>query len=363
MLTTRRSLITDYCLLITVHCFLLFLSSCFPTPQPPLTNILNIIRLSPPALIQFSEDLTQLAELPLSFPSDCGLYDIFPAPHGTTLAVELSCSFGQAVLFLDTETGSVTQAFPGADSHFLAWTANSKAIFLRVDSAASPRIMRVNVDTLNAEFIPIAELTYDLSSKPDSSDFTFTFSRGFGFGSEIFLAKKDGGIVQLIYADPLNYISFARWSVDGKQIAFIKIPDSQTPFIIGELWVMDADGNSARKLADADAGHGYTANWSPDGSRIAFVVRENAEDVNANESADALISNIYIVDITTNEITQVTNFSEGRAETPHWSPDGNSLFFTRVLNGRMEVQVKNLLTAEIKVILTEPACCLSWMRK
>jgi Tol biopolymer transport system component len=170
-------------------------------------------------------------------------------------------------------------------------------------------------------------------------------------------------MVQLLYADPLNYISFARWSADGKQIAFIKTPDSQTPFTIGELWIIKADGSNASKLADVDAGHGYAANWSPDGSRIAFVLRENMEDVNANESADALISNIYVVDIATNEIVQVTNFSEGRAETPHWSPDGNSLFFTRVLNGRMEVQVKSLLTTEIKALLTEPACCVSWMQK
>ena len=339
------------------------LSSCFPAPETPPTNILNIIRLDPPTLLQFSEDLIPLKYLPLSFPSDCGLYDIFPPPRGTILAVELSCSFGQAVLFLDTETGSVTQAFPQADSHFLTWTANSTAIFLRVDGSASPRIVRVNVETLDAENIPITEFTYDLSSKPDSFDFTFTFSRGFGFGSEIYLAKNDGRIFQLLYADPLNYISFARWSADGKQIAFIKTPDSQTPFTIGELWVMQANGSNARKLADVDAGHGYAANWSPDGNRIAFVLRENVEDVNANESADALISNIYIVDITTNEITQVTNFGEDRVETPHWSPDGNSLFFTRVLNGRMEVQVKSLLTDEIKILIAESACCVSWMRK
>ncbi len=352
--------------------FLFLFSSCSPTPQAPPTNILNVIKLNPLALLQFSEDLTPITELPLSFPSDCELYDIFPPPRGTTLAVELSCSFGQAVLFLDTETGSVTQAFPQADSHFLAWTANSTAIFLRVDSAASPRIVRVNVNTLNAENIPITEFTYDLSPKPDSFDFTFTFSRGFGFGSELYLAKNDGRIVQFLYADSLNYISFVRWSPNGKQIAFIKIPDSQTPFTTGELWVIDADGNNARKLADADAGHGYAANWSPDGGRIAFVFRENTEDVNANESADALISNIYIVDVTTKEITQITNFSEGRAETPHWSPDGNSLFFTRVLNGRMEAQVKSIGRVgdepyrdpdEIKALLAEPACCVNWMRK
>lgn len=361
MSTRRRTPLSAFIILHSAFIFLL--SSCAPSPQTPPTNILNIIRWSPPALVQFSEDLTQLAELPLSFPADCGLYDIFAPPRGTTLAVELFCSFGQAVLFLDAETGSVTQAFPQADSHFLAWTADSTAIYLRVDSAANPHIVLVNADTLKAKDIPITEFTYDLSSKPDGSGFTFTLSRGIGFGSELHLTKNDGLTTQPLYTDPLNYISFARWSPNGQQIAFIKTPDSQTPFAVGELWIMQADGSNARKLADADAGHGYAANWSPDGNRIAFVVRENVEDVNANESTDALISNIYVVNIATNEITQITNYNEGRVETPHWSPDGSRLFFTRILNGRMEVQAKNLLTDEIKALLTEPACCVSWMRK
>ncbi len=232
-----------------------------------------------------------------------------------------------------------------------------------MDNASNPTIMRVNMETLAAEIIPINEFTYDLAPKPEGFDFTFTFSRGFGFGSEIQLAKDDGRIIQLLYADPLHYISFARWSPDGKQIAFIKIPDSQIPFTVGELWVMDADGSNPRKLADADAGHGYAANWSPDGKRIAFIVRENAGDESANVSAEALVSNLYVVDVATGDLAQITSFNEGRVETAHWSPDGEALFFLRVLNGKMELQVKDLLTDEIKALLAEPACCLSWMRK
>src|SRR6185436_2153147 len=132
-------------------------------------------------------------------------------------------------------------------------------------------------------------------------------------------------VVQQLYADKDNYISFARWSPDGKQIVFIKIPDTQTPFTVGELWVMDADGANARKLADADAGHGYAADWSPDGKRIAFVLRENPDDQKANQVSDALISNIYVVDIETGKLNQITNLIDGRTEAPFWSPLGNTL--------------------------------------
>jgi Tol biopolymer transport system component len=96
--------------------------------------------------------------------------------------------------------------------------------------------------------------------------FHFHLFARLGYGSELHAAQRSGRNSQLLYEDPFNYISFARYSPDGRQIAFIKIPDTQTPFTVGELWVMDADGSNPRKLADVDAGHGYAANWSVDGS-------------------------------------------------------------------------------------------------
>jgi dipeptidyl aminopeptidase/acylaminoacyl peptidase len=345
---------------IANYAILFFLISC--TPTPPSHNAFYVFRFSPPALIELSDDFRPTAELPLTLPPECGLFDVFPAPRGTFLAVELSCPSGQTVLFLDLETGALSGAFPEADSHFLAWTNDGKAIFLRADSLGNPRIVRAYPDGAH-EFIPITELTYDLAAQPSGYDFTFTFSRGLGFGSEMWLAKHDGRIVQQLHADQFNYISYARWSPDGKRIAFVKIPDSQTPFTVGELWVMNADGSNARMLAKADAGHGYAANWSPDGTRLAFVVRENPHDSQADQSADALIGNIYVVDVAGGDIMKITNFDQGRAEIPRWSPDGNMLAFQYVINGRMDVQVADLLEDEIKPVLTESACCPAWMRK
>jgi Tol biopolymer transport system component len=349
------------CTLITIYCLLLtFLFSCSPTPETLPQKVLSVYRLNPPALIQVSFGL--INEIPLSFPPSCNLFNLFSAPTGKFMAIELSCANGQTVLFLDTDTFSVTQPISDSDSHFLAWAPDGESIYLKADSLGAPHVARVFTDGTK-ELIPISELTYDLAPSLNNNEFTFTFSRGLGQGSELWLAKRAGDVVEQLYADRYNYISFARYSPDGSQIAFIKIPDTSTPFTAGELWVMSADGSNAHKLADADAGHGYAANWSPDGKKIAFVVRENPEDESANQSSDALISNIYIVNVEDGALAQVTRMENGHAETPVWSPDGNTLAFNVVLNDRMEVQIADLTTGRIRSLLAESTCCPAWMRK
>ncbi len=353
----HRKLTTAYCLLLTL------LSSCTnQTLQSPSRTSFYIYRPDPSAFIEFSPDFQSVGEIPFSIPPNCGLFNVFPAPAGPFLLVELSCPTGQTVLLINVETDSVTQPVTGTDSHSLAWTPDGKAVYLKIDSLGNAHIVQVDVNG-KEEFVPVSEFTYDLSANPSDRDFTFAFSRGLGKGSELWLAKRDGKEVKQLYADPYNYISFARFSPDGSQIAFIKIPDTQTPFTVGELWVMGADGSNAHKLAEADAGHGYAANWSPEGKRIAFVVRENLEEERADQSSEALISNIYVVDVKSGARTQITKLASGHVETPFWSPDGNTLAFTTVINDRMEVRIADLTTEEIRSLGTESTCCPAWLRK
>jgi hypothetical protein len=355
--------------LLIFHCIVIpILFSC--TPQPPQTSqtTFYVYRFNPPALVEFSKDFQPVSEIPFSVPPNCGLFDVFPAPSGPFMLIELSCPNGQAVLFLDasssfsTSSASVTQPVTDSDSHFLAWTSEGKSVYLKVDTLGNARVIRASTNSRH-ENIDITGWTYDLATRPDSSDFIFAFSRGLGSGSELTSVQRDGRDFQQLYVDRFNYISFAYYSPDGSQIIFIKIPDSQTPFTVGELWMMNADGSNPRKLADVDAGHGYAAKWSPDGAWIAFVKRENPEDESANQSSDSLISNIHLMNVQSGEVTQLTHLIDGYVETPHWSPDGNTLAFNTVLDGRIEVQIADITSGEIWSLITESTCCPAWMRK
>src|SRR5262245_18516877 len=118
----RAKLVTAYWLLLTS---LLFLLSCTlvtqnPQQQFPLQTSFYIYRFNPPALVEFSEDFQPIDEIPFAIPPNCGLFNIFPAPVGKFLAIELNCPNGQTVLYLDVESASVTQPVIDTDSHFLA---------------------------------------------------------------------------------------------------------------------------------------------------------------------------------------------------------------------------------------------------
>ncbi len=356
----HRRLRNTYFLLFT------FLFSCTNQVSQSSPKIsFYVYRPSPAAFVEFSSGFQSVGEIPFSLPPGCGLFDVFPAPIGRFLVIELSCPSGQTVLFLDTDSGAVTQPVTDSDSHFLAWTPDGEAVYLKVDSLGATRIARVTTAGRQTPLasIEFPEFTYDLAPSPDGGNFTFAFSLGMGHGSELWLTKYAGKTAGPLYADQFYYISLTRFSPDGSRIAFIRVPDTQTPFTVGELWVMDADGSNPRKLADADAGHGYAASWSPDGKRIAFVVRENPRDAQADQSSEALIGNIYIADMESGAVTSVTKFEVGYAETPLWSSDGNTLAFNVVINDRMEVRIADLATGQILPLMAESTCCPAWLRK
>jgi Tol biopolymer transport system component len=277
--------------------------------------------------------------------------------------MEFECSFGTAVLYVDVLTGQARQPVTDSDSHFMAWQSNGNAAYLKVDMMNRPHIILAPVQGGPAN-VPITELSYDVSPQPGADgSFLFSFSRGMGLGSEMWHAMENGQVVKQVTADKGSYVSFARWSPDASRIAFIKIPDSATPFTVGELWLMQADGSAARKLADADAGHGFAEDWSPDGTRLVFVVRENPNDPQADQQAAALQSNLMIVDARTGAATRVTQFSAARVEAPAWSPDGKRIVFTAVLDDTMNVYIADIASGQVEKVLTEAACCPIWIRK
>jgi dipeptidyl aminopeptidase/acylaminoacyl peptidase len=336
--------------------------ACAPTEVMSVTPTLHVFSHEESKFIALDAGLSPAEEIPFALPEGCGMGGVYAAPRGPKLAIELSCGFGPAVLLLDTGTARVEQPITDSDSHFLAWDPAGEALYLKVNNVNLPQAVKWHLDG-KQEKLAISEYTYDLAPAPGGDAFLFSYSAGMGMGSEMRLTHGRGDAGERIASDELNYLALARWSPDGQRIAFIRIPDSATPFTVGELWVMDADGSGARPLAEADAGHGTPPAWSPDGQYVAFVARENAEDALADVSPTALISNLYLVNADTGALTQVTHFEDSRVQDLSWMPGSDAIAFTVVVDDRMTVFLQEGIAGKLRQVMEDEICCASWLQR
>jgi Tol biopolymer transport system component len=128
-----------------------------------------------------------------------------------------------------------------------------------------------------------------------------------GANYDLFLMNTDGSGVANLTTSPEDVKtgfgqSYAQWSPDGSMVAY----DGDDG-----LYVMNADGSDQRKLA-----YGASPTWSPDGAWIAFVVgRDHGAD-------------LWKMHPDGTGLTQLTH-SSGSDQLPAWSPDGSRVAFLR----------------------------------
>ncbi len=356
--------------------FVLLLSACestleaspTPTSSPPAQPSLLYLRSGSPEgemqlfIRQGLDDPGR--SVPLHVSSTCAIWGLYPAPLGQVVAMELDCGNGMTVMILDLdqETTSLPAAQFESDARFLAWTPDGGQAYLRIDTLGDPRVILVDIHGNRPAEPSFPASLYDLAVMPGGQTVLYATTQGLGFGSELWQAGPNGRSGKRLLAEPTHIIAYARPSPQGDRIAYILMPDSQVPFAIGQLWVMAADGGDARFLADVDAGHGFSPVWSPDGRRIAVVVRENPDDPEANTSAWALVSNILVVDVESGNEIAATDFPDALVEAPVWSPDGQALVFNVIGNGTITVWISNLADGTLQPLDESPfSCCAVYL--
>ena len=178
---------------------------------------------------------------------------------------------------------------------------------------------------------------------PDGKQIVFDSNRNRAAGepvntSDLFLMKSDGTVQRL-----LTRGSSASWSPDGKRIAFhasasgTGLPVNAVPGVQtrdSDLFVAKVgdllDLGTGRTNRTNSPGHlDYDADWSPDGTQIAFVRHPNHNDpvdpgYRQGHPPDA---EIYVIKADgTGGPTQLT-YNRTADAAPDWSPDGKRIAF------------------------------------
>jgi len=137
-------------------------------------------------------------------------------------------------------------------------------------------------------------------------------------GNGIQTMNADGSGVQTVTPNG----STPAWSPDGTRIAFIVNDGSDN-----EIFVMNANGTGITQLTSNSADDGGPT-WTADGTRIGF------------HSNSTGVYQIYTISPTGGSPTALTSGVGGNF-TPSWSPNGAKIAFTSTRDGQNEIYVMN----------------------
>jgi len=101
------------------------------------------------------------------------------------------------------------------------------------------------------------------------------------------------------------------WSPDGDAIVFLRQLNDGGP---AAVFVLDVNTGRERRLTDG-ATTAWDPSWSPDGTRVVFAAVEWRKAVFGSR-------NIYAIDRSGANLTQLTHYEDGMALDPRWFDPG-----------------------------------------
>lgn len=270
------------------------------------------------------------------------------SPDARYLAIDGTRSDGEFVWIFDTRRLVLTLLPASVSGTFLHWLPGSSGIFLYrpmfprgpdaplVGDAWNPGLWEVNAATgafTNIDIHTPSAYLVDATPSPDGTQIVYSTSDGLGMGSAVWLMDVHGRhqtrLLQLS-GDAQSIAGLFAWSPGGQSIAYERLADSPTPFLPSGLWIMNRQGGTQHFLAQADGGHGFNLIWSPDGTKIAFVARTNANASMADQSVQSLKSAIEVIDVSSRHARMLAGPAQTGVQinaSPVWSADSSQVTF------------------------------------
>lgn len=159
---------------------------------------------------------------------------------------------------------------------------------------------------------------------PDGRRLAFATPSADNDGLTIRIGDADGQNAQALTGDPPNKTQPA-WSPDGTRIAFVATLTDEPED--AEVWVRNADGSGRPTRLTHNGVADFDPAWSPDGTRIVFQRYGRGEP------------DLWTMDPDGGTQRRLT--SAGANHEPDWSPDGRRIAFWSTRHGDPEIFVMN----------------------
>lgn len=170
----------------------------------------------------------------------------------------------------------------------------------------------------------LPESPSNLSWSPDGEWLAFTMFTPGDSSPPVTLPGKPAGAE---WAEPPRYIDDMNYRADGRGF----LSDGYQ-----HIYLMPADGGTPKQLTQGDHDFGGDFSWAPDGSALYF-----SANLSDDPEAEPLRSEIYRLDIESQELTQLTD-RDGPNGSPAVSPSGRQIAFVGFDDRELAYQANRL---------------------
>jgi tricorn protease len=223
----------------------------------------------------------------------------------------------QAVTRL-TQSSSADVRWPSSD--------NRGRIVYELDGALHVFETQSRADKELAVFVPddgVARRPSRTSAEKQVEDFALS-PKGeralFVARGDVFTVPIEKGPTRNLTHSSSAHDKWARWSPDGKRLAFVSDRSGED-----EIYVVDQAGGDPERLTSGGAAMRYAAEWSSDGKQLAFSDKDGK---------------LYVLTLADKKLLEIADDPRTQVRDYTWSPQGSYLAFSLAdLNGSRSIHI------------------------
>ena len=232
---------------------------------------------------------------------------------------------------------------------------NSSIWMVATDGSRAPWQFTTSPQSVSSpRWSPDGQSLAFLSSRPSGEPATPGAVSSEQLRSQVYLLSMNGGEARRV-TSLKNGVSTFQWSPDGSRIVVVsRIGPSDSRSETKDrsdvrhyknssykfndsgwfddrrthLWIVDVKSSGAKQITAGDDWNDTDPQWSPDGTRVAFVSNRTGKEFEGDRNDD-----VWVISAAGGPLTRISDHDEND-NNPRWSPDGQTIAFTGELHER-----------------------------